>query len=248
MPNAKYTRPRRYNRRKRSYKRKSKTVTKSKIDYNVGQVVKTNHRKNILVRRMSSLFPDRAIIQLDYKDVITLSTSTPGIANNYVFRINSLFDPDYTGTGVQCMGYDQWSMLYEKYHVSGLAYDFNCYTANTVPSNLCVYPTDNSTLVSTSVQDISMQPGASKIVSITPDNSQCRLKGYCTPNSVLGLTKSQYKDSVNYSATTGTNPSGVAFLHLCMQPMDETSSTSITVNVSLRYYAQMYDRVELGPS
>ena len=44
-------------------------------------------------------FPTEIRTTLRYSDVVTL-TSTANAVTNYVFRMNSLFDPDFTGTDI----------------------------------------------------------------------------------------------------------------------------------------------------
>lgn len=53
-----------------------------------------------------------------YSDRILL-TSTSGTIGSYIFRANSVFDPDLTATGHQPMGFDQWTSLYNHYVVVG---------------------------------------------------------------------------------------------------------------------------------
>lgn len=54
--------------------------------------------------------------KLTYVDAITLN-ATPSLAAKYFYRCNSLFDPDFTATGHQPMGFDQYAALYNHYHV-----------------------------------------------------------------------------------------------------------------------------------
>lgn len=56
-------------------------------------------------------FPDRLRTKLHYCDVVQLSASagSPGL---WQFRMNGMFDPDYTGTGHQPQWYDQLSAVY----------------------------------------------------------------------------------------------------------------------------------------
>lgn len=42
----------------------------------------------------------------------TLTESAAGIGADYVFRLNSLYDPNSTGVGSQPVGYDQWASLF----------------------------------------------------------------------------------------------------------------------------------------
>lgn len=60
--------------------------------------------------------PPKLKSTLKYVTTITLNPSAGGCAG-HTFRINSLQDPDYTGTGHQPMGYDQIMALYDRYTV-----------------------------------------------------------------------------------------------------------------------------------
>lgn len=62
-------------------------------------------------------FPMSKLVKLRYVEHFTLDyvASIP----EYRFRANSIFDPNYTGTGHQPMGRDQWAELYQRYIVVG---------------------------------------------------------------------------------------------------------------------------------
>jgi len=59
----------------------------------------------------------RAILR--YTEHVTSITSTLGALGSYVFRANGCYDPNYSSTGHQPMGWDQWSALYNHYVVLG---------------------------------------------------------------------------------------------------------------------------------
>ena len=52
-------------------------------------------------------FPTEIRTSLRYSDVITL-TSTANAVANHVFRMNSLFDPDFTGTDINHITSINW--------------------------------------------------------------------------------------------------------------------------------------------
>lgn len=63
-------------------------------------------------------FPNTIITKLTYCDFVTL-TSTLGSVAYQVCRANSVFDPDYTGTGHQPMWRDNFASIYDQYTVIG---------------------------------------------------------------------------------------------------------------------------------
>lgn len=76
-------------------------------------------------------FPKTILTKLRYSDSIQLGI-TSGVLNYHVFRANSLFDPDYTGTGHQPMYFDQYAGIYLSYQVLGskITVTWNTTTAN----------------------------------------------------------------------------------------------------------------------
>lgn len=60
--------------------------------------------------------PPRARLKMQYTNLAVLGDST-AISDNWVYRLNSVWDPDYTGTGVTVTGYSTFSSLYSRYFV-----------------------------------------------------------------------------------------------------------------------------------
>jgi hypothetical protein len=63
------------------------------------------------------LFPARTVKMLRYSTSFNIST-TAGAVGTYVFRANDLFDPDFSGTGHQPMGFDQMMLFYNHFCVT----------------------------------------------------------------------------------------------------------------------------------
>lgn len=69
-----------------------------------------------VVERWMPLFPSRTTKTLRYSGNFGL-TSTTGVVATYVLRANDCFDPDFTGTGHQPMGFDQMMVFYNHFCV-----------------------------------------------------------------------------------------------------------------------------------
>jgi len=79
----------------------------------------SSRNKNILtsmVEPWMPLFPARISKRLRYSTNFALTT-TAGAVTTYVFRANDLFDPDFTGSGHQPMGFDQLMVFYNHFCV-----------------------------------------------------------------------------------------------------------------------------------
>lgn len=63
-------------------------------------------------------FPKRLTVKLAYVDSININPPQgPDGFGTYVFRANSVYDPDFTGTGHQPMMFDTYMALYDHYQV-----------------------------------------------------------------------------------------------------------------------------------
>lgn len=62
-------------------------------------------------------FPPSQVVKLRYVD--SNLTLDPGAAGSvfHTFRLNSVFDPDYTAVGHQPMAFDEWTAMYSHYTV-----------------------------------------------------------------------------------------------------------------------------------
>jgi len=78
-------------------------------------------------------FPVTNMIKLKYVEGFSLDP-TVGVASMYVFRANSIYDPNYTGTGHQPMNRDLWSTLYKRYTVVGAKINLRVFSSTTSAS------------------------------------------------------------------------------------------------------------------
>lgn len=87
-------------------------------------------------RNMPMLIPDRARTQLIYSDNVQIVGTSTAALLSYLFRCNSLFDPDQSGTGHQPYLFDQWAALYPSYLVIRSHAKITVYSGETNLNNL----------------------------------------------------------------------------------------------------------------
>lgn len=88
-------------------------------------------------RWMGTIFPQRCMVKLPYSQPSNVLVPDGLLAaRGWLFRLNSVYDPDYTSLfGHQPRGLDQWAALYAQYRVHACSYnvEYYCTTAdNTV--------------------------------------------------------------------------------------------------------------------
>lgn len=75
--------------------------------------------RSSIPRLLTGGFPQNTVVKLRYSEEFILNPGVPGV-DNYFFRANSLYDPDYTAIlGHQPLYYNQWSPMYKRYTVLG---------------------------------------------------------------------------------------------------------------------------------
>jgi hypothetical protein len=99
MPNIKYPR-----RAKQSRKKTAVRANGGRSNMSIGAV------------RPGFVLPERMDVILRYSEEVSLHAAS-GVSVSYVFRANDLYDPNYTGTGHQPLGFDQLCLFYKRFVV-----------------------------------------------------------------------------------------------------------------------------------
>lgn len=202
--------------------------------------------KTTVSRSLTSPVPDRFLTTLNYADNILQTTTTAPAS--YMFVLNDIYDPNYTGTGHQPLGRDQWALFYSQYRV--LSVDIDITMSNTTSySVLAGYMLKTDISVTTDMNTAIEKP-YSKILVVPPidtasSNNVLRIRGL-RPNKILGLTDAEYRGEQNYSAVMSASPAARApILHLISQCADLLTSVSVRFIVEISYHVELFSRVPL---
>lgn len=80
---------------------------------------KTDRITKALSRLPDNAIPQSRTVKLRYAEWIALNVPATGLTSSYEFRASDLYDPNFTGTGHQPMGFDQMISLYNHFTVLG---------------------------------------------------------------------------------------------------------------------------------
>lgn len=110
------------------------------------------------------------VVKLPYTDVQAFSGGLGGTHHLQVYRMSSIFDPDFTNAGAQPLAHDEYATFYEKYQVIGAkcttTFRWADPSASTDgPALVFAWPDADSTAPSTLTTKMERYPGKWRILN-----------------------------------------------------------------------------------
>jgi hypothetical protein len=175
---------------------------------------------------------------------------TTGAGAQQIMRLNSIFDPNSTGTGHNPYGYDQLAALYNRYRV--LRTHYKIIFGNQAGSyNLVVVPI-NGALSSAITNNTTFEsacevPFAKKFTQAGGGAPTVVVSGVIELNKLNGVRLVEYLADDRFEAQIGANPAEV--INLVIGTYNPTGSTiNATFTVELRYEVDLHDPLSLPGS
>lgn len=165
-------------------------------------------------------------------------TSTSGSMGTYVFRANSIFDPDYTGVGHQPLGHDEWAVLYNNYKVKSARININLgNNHDSVIPMMAITRTDDVTGATGNMDSVCEQPNT-KWVALSNGDAGPSVKtlsmGYVSSKQYPQLGKD---DSLR--PAFGANPAEGAYWVIKMQGISGSESVTVPLFVTITYIVEL---------
>lgn len=192
----------------------------------------------------------RQAITLPMTIRIQKNAGVGGVANQ-IIRMNSLFDPDFSGTGLQPTGFDQWAAFYTTYTIFAMDYHIIAQATSsssaTGPGIITVGSSNSSTVATVTADAISR---ADKVVGYSATGggpASITIKGsYYLPK----LFGARYKvGETTFSSGVGNNPAQLAFLIIqVLGANDADDPAPVDLTIKLLYKGYMSQPVRLGQS
>jgi len=105
----------------RKYTTRKKSASRAMTTYRKKPVKKRRQQpawNQILRIKTVGALPPRARLKMQYAHTVVFGDGAVTMENQ-VYRLNSVWDPDFTGTGVTATGYSTFAALYGRYFVHG---------------------------------------------------------------------------------------------------------------------------------
>lgn len=184
------------------------------------------------------------VMKHDYYKVINWSASTS--ATSYLFRLNSLYDPDQTGVGNQPYYFDQMAALFNKYCVYGVNVKAT-FLVNSGTNAVLGFKAQPDTS-SLSDASLALERPENKTVILAPGQRSVTSQRYFALNQLFGVRKETILDENDYKAVPTTNPLNVHYLQVYAGPTDNATTTSGTIVMRFTFYTKWSDRVRQSQS
>lgn len=191
--------------------------------------------RDLLSRPTLNCFPRTYRTKLRYYETTTLSPGASGVASEYIFRGNDLYDPNYTGVGHQPRGFDELIAFYDHFTV------MNCTMSTTFSNGDNTYV--NHGFVYWSFQNSALAAAMDVVerqgVIIKPLDSWKSGASIRTITMKVDIQKvSGRKDILSeddFRGSASGSPSEVVYMHCGVVNLGGTDSGNIDVYTVLEY-------------
>lgn len=182
------------------------------------------------------------------ESAISLNPGIGGLPANYVFSLNGLYDPNYTGTGHQPLGYDQIMTMYDHYTVIGARIRVNFMNNDATYGQTVALHIKDSPAATTDITNI-IENGQNRYSIIGPTDSGTSSKTMTINWSASKFfsTKKLVGSSL-YRGALASNPDEQAYLHLVAQPLSGVDSSDIRCMIDIEYITILSEPKTLAQS
>ena len=223
-----------------------------------------------------STFPKSMAVEMVYCDEITVPSKDAGTAP-FKFRLNSIFDPDFTSGGHQPRGRDQYAAIYSKYCVVGAEVDvvpIYSSQSNTETTLMGFIDDDQAGDTGYSVKDLTelqMIGSTAKLITIGDGGTQNiqgrkasklhfsvntkKFFGYGKDTQIItpvGIGQGEATDLVGpeeVGAAFGTNPAKPIYLKLhCGGINHDGANATLACRVTIKYKVIVHSPIEVAAS
>lgn len=192
--------------------------------------------------------PDKLVVKLPYSTQITFGDAL-GV-QDYIFNLNSIYDPDRTGVGHQPLGYDQWNTFYNRYRVLGAKVTVRAFNNATIATSFSIIGNNSPGLVLGSDATREQPHMKSMILGNSQGGKNVgTMTKYFSCARVTGASDMLYRSSDQYAAAFGANPTEIIVAHIYQENIIQGAQASgAAARVDIVYYVELFDRNTLALS
>lgn len=184
-------------------------------------------------RAVLSSFPANRRVKLHYSETGSFAC-TAGAVGSYLFSLNDCYDPNYSGTGHQPLGFDQWSVFYRSYIVekAKVRVEILNYSAFQAVAGVLL---DNNASIPATGDTIMEQPTAESrlVFAQNPPYTPPQVFTKSVNMSEWFNVPNVLDDVQRFGAKTSASPSNICYLAIWGRELGASNTTNIYFKVLL---------------
>lgn len=185
----------------------------------------------------------RMVLRYNQSPIVT---SVTGIGQNYLFRGNSIFDPDLTGVGAQPAYYQELQQIYFRYRVHACRLKLDIIPTGNYLTDCVVAALPTTSPMTTTVTLESLK--AQKFVKhgfVGNGMRPLTLRMNVGTGEIFGQPVQVVNLDDQYTADVTTNPARTWIFQFACQNVDLTSTAVVRANFQLEYDVTLYNRISV---
>jgi hypothetical protein len=192
--------------------------------------------------------PDSVRVLLRYTEIINPTTAAGGLYW-YVYRGNSCFDPNFTGTGAQPNGFDQWAFFYNSYVVLSSRIRLEI-IGNTNSATYAVAPLYSSSSPASASDVSGMRYAVSKSGILVGNATLIDLTDSMSTAQQFGISEAAVVEDDLYSALVTANVATAQSWFWGIAVQDDLGSSTLngSIRVLLEYDVKFFDVTQFSLS
>lgn len=193
------------------------------------------------------LLPPNRVAKLAYNEQVSVTEATVGVGATYTFSLNSLFDPNSSGTGSQPVGFDQIMAMYTQFRVLACKVKVVYSNAGGVNNLVGLFGSYQPAFPNNPAAWPCQPYGTTAALENSAGRStRTLIKRFDIP-TVLGLKRAQYLDDMDFVGTASGNPTRQAYVIIWVRSMGSTAGAAF-LNVSMEFDVQFSQPIPLNLS
>lgn len=187
---------------------------------------------------------------MTYTHTLEFVEAAVGAGASFWYRLNSVYDPNYTSTGSVAVPYNTWSAIYLNYKVRRVTMRVSGTFVGSSGSNciLTLAPLAYQAIVPSDPNTWRLLPfSVTKHVSNAADGGQnlVNLSATFDLAKVCRITKQQYAVDMDWSGQIGSNPSRTVFGGVLFQSVGSATVGRMYVSVALTFDVEWFNPVPM---
>ncbi len=200
---------------------------------------------------LATAFPSTQNVLMTYSTSSAFSEAAAGGGAAYFYRLNSVYDPDFSGVGTTAMGYSTFSAVFATYRVKKVTVRFRATATvgNGGFANVVLAPTPISTTPGNPLVWRSMPGAVTK--GITPNvnggHNYIELVHTFDMPRVFRLTRQQFKNDMDFSGSTGSNPARPVYLLVGLMTTGSATTGTLSYSMDMTFQVEWSQPYAITP-